>query len=310
MVKTLDNGKVQIGGHSMSPYVKATRGRVNDLHEIDTYYAKTKWGLQGFTKGDDSFTRETFSPFYAECLTLLKNLEGAVDKALAIEDIYKHEEQSKRQLAAVLPALTALLKYMASFVQDIRAKGALTDQLIAAALEPGLPSDGNQAIIETLRAQEIRAVFRGMTEESRKRVLADRLRNHGDVFLLQALKDDFTGALIPPTIWKHIEADYIKGVAPWLFVKKDDDAHLMHEIKIRVQLIQGLVLAIMKKASMGRLIDYPQASPWSDGRFFVENAQGFVCRLPVIPQSYPYGKIESPVWWSRHEAEFSMRAGL
>ncbi len=310
MVKKLDNGKVQIGNRIMVPYAKAVRGKVSDLAEIDTFYAKTPWGQQGFSAPDDTWTRSVFSPFYTDCLAGLKSLEAAVNKALGVEDIYKPEVRAGRQIALVLPALTNLLKSMEKHAQAIKDKGALTDSLLADALEPDLATKGEQTIVEALMAQEIRAAFRALpTDEARSLALQKKLLKDGDVFTLRAIKDDPVG-LLPDVFRLPIEVDYVKTVAPWLYVKRDDDAHLWREIKGRIQLIQGFATTIMAKTAGGSTISYPRVSPWSDGRFFTESSEGFVLRLPVIPEAFNYGQRIDPVWWSRHEAEFSARIVL
>lgn len=284
MVKKLDNGKVQIGNRVMVPYVKAVRGKVGDLQEIDTFYAKTPWGQQGFSAPDDTWTRSVFSPFYADCLAGLQKLEAAVDKALAVETIYRDEEITRRQVALVLPALTNLLKSMEKHAQAIKDKGALTDSLLAAALEPDLATKGEQTITEALRAAEIRAAYRALpTDEARSLALQKKLLKDGDVFTLRAIKDDPVG-LLPDVFRVPLEVDFIKSVAPWLYVKRDDDAHLWREIKGRIQLIQGFAATIMAKTAGGSTITHPRVSPWLDGRFFTESTEGFVLRLPVVPE--------------------------
>jgi hypothetical protein len=150
-----------------------------------------------------------------EVLNKVNAAEGFEDPELQDEEIQKHRD------ALVSPALSQLSEVLAGHVEAAFAKIEAVNRIIYASTAPPPAQSDMSAILNELRAREIREHFKAINAQQRIELIEKGMAKD-DLRLLHAVLDDPVQPLVAGDGFDQMRQDYSFKRWPWLKQWRDD----------------------------------------------------------------------------------------
>jgi hypothetical protein len=215
--------KLIIGPAHYPPYHRHGSDDIAEAHPIENLFKIT--GASKDTALDTrepGWIRDKLIDLYNEGQDSLNEVINKVNEAEGFNDPDLRDEAiQKHQDALVIPALAQLSEVLTGHVEAAFAKIEVVDRIIYASTAPPSAQNDISAILNELRAREIREHFKAINAQQRIELIEKGMAKD-DLRLLHAVLDDPVQPLVAGDGVDQMRRDYSFKRWPWLKQWRDD----------------------------------------------------------------------------------------